>query len=138
MQIREFTLEDYEQVWHLWQICQVPHPESRAEVERKLHRDPDLFLVAESNKVIMGVVMGAWDGRRAWIHNYGVDPRCRRMGVGSGLIKELEGRLLHKGIPRVNAMVRKSDLNALDFYETLGFKEEDWAVMEKHLPSPSV
>lgn len=137
MKIREFTLEDYEPVWQLWQICQVPHPESRGEVAKKVQRDPDLFLVADNNGVIMGVVMGAWDGRRAWIHNYGVDPRCRRMGVGSALIKELERRLLQRGILRVNVLVRKNDLNALDFHETLGFREEEWTVMEKHLPTAS-
>ncbi len=133
MQIREFTLGDYEQVWQLWNICKVPNPERRAEVERKLQRDPDLFLVAESNEVILGVVMGAWDGRRAWIHNYGVDPRCRRMGIGSALIKELENRLRKKGIPRVNALVRKDDINVLDFYETGGFTVEDWVLLQKAL-----
>lgn len=137
MQTREFTIADYEQVWNLWQICRVPNPESREEVQRKLQRDPDLFLVADNNGVIMGVVMGAWDGRRAWIHNYGVDPRCRRMGVGSGLIKELQKRLLRKGLRRVNVMVRKNDLNALDFYEMLGFQEEEWVIMEKNLTSGS-
>jgi ribosomal protein S18 acetylase RimI-like enzyme len=133
MQIREFTLNDYEQVWQLWQICQVPNPESREEIERKLQRDPDLFLVAESNAVILGVVMGVWDGRRAWIHNYGVDPRCRRMGVGSALIRELERRLRERGIKRVNTLVRRDDLSAQDFYEALGFREEQWVVMEKSL-----
>src|SRR3972149_2180044 len=91
MRNRSFTMADFDRVWQLWHICRLPvgSRERREEIERKLERDPDLFLVAEMNQAIMATVMGAWDGRNGWVYNHAVDPRIRRMGVGSRLGKEL-------------------------------------------------
>ncbi|MDO8473525.1 MAG: GNAT family N-acetyltransferase [Dehalococcoidia bacterium] len=132
--IRQFTMGDYNQVAHIWDVANVPSPEGRKEVQRRTERDPDLFLVADLNGTVIGVVMGAWDGRRAWCHNYGVDPQFRGQGVGSALIKELEGKVQEKGIPRLNAMVRRGDASSQGFYEAVGFHKEDWEIMEWNTP----
>lgn len=137
MKIREFTMKDYDRVWQLWRLCRIPpvgsdSPERTAE---KLERDPDLFLVAEMNQAIMGVVMGSWDGRLGWIYNHAVDPRCRRLGIGSQLMKEIERRLQAKGATQINLLVEKTNLEAEDFYESIGFSVDDsYSLMIKQLP----
>ncbi|MBI2957666.1 MAG: GNAT family N-acetyltransferase [Chloroflexi bacterium] len=132
--IRQFAMADYNQVAHIWDVCNVPSPEGRREVQRRIERDPDLFLVADLNGTVVGVVMGAWDGRRAWCHNYGVDPQLRGQGVGSALVLALEKKVEEKGIPRLNAMVRKSDIASEGFYQACGFHKEDWQIMEWNSP----
>ncbi|MEW6033484.1 MAG: GNAT family N-acetyltransferase [Chloroflexota bacterium] len=134
LKIRRFTMNDYNQVAQIWDMCNVPMPEGRKEAQMRLERDPDLFLVADLNGTVVGVAMGAWDGRRAWCHNYGVDPKFRGQGVGSALIKALEDRVRERGIPRLNALVRKDDIGVQGFYEACGFHREDWVVMEWNLP----
>jgi len=67
--IREFQMEDYQDVVALWQVCglQLSKSDSRESIEKILRRDPDLFLVVEDGKSIVGAVMGRYDGRRGWI-----------------------------------------------------------------------
>jgi len=136
MRVRPFAMEDFDGVWQLWHICRlsVGTRERREEIERKLERDPDLFLVAEVNQAIMGTVMGAWDGRNGWVYNHAVDPRVRRTGVGSRLIKELERRLKEKGARQINLVVGRSNLEAQVVYQETGFDvREDEIIMTKFL-----
>ncbi|WP_433797599.1 GNAT family N-acetyltransferase [Actinoplanes sp. CA-252034] len=74
---------------------------SRAELEAKLVRDPELFLVAEAGEQIeiAGVVLGTYDGRRGWIFRLGVHPDHRRRRVASRLVAELENRFQALGCP---------------------------------------
>jgi hypothetical protein len=60
MQIREFKITDYSKVLQLWKESGlVIRPGDDMEgVRVKLQRDPDLFLLAEANDEIVGVVMG--------------------------------------------------------------------------------
>lgn len=127
-------MSDYNEIARIWDLCNVPMPEGRKEVQKRSERDPDLFLVADLNGTVIGVAMGAWDGRRAWCHNYGVDPQFRGQGVGSALVKELERRVQEKGIPQLNALVRRGDNATQGFYEAVGFHKEDWEVMEWDIP----
>jgi len=132
--VRQFTIGDYNQVAHIWDMCNVPSPEGRKDVQMRTQRDPDLFLVADLNGSVIGVVMGAWDGRRAWCHNYGVDPRFRGQGVGAALIQELENKVKEKGLPRLNVLVRHGDTGTQGLFEACGFHKEDWDVLEWNTP----
>lgn len=79
MRIRSVELTDYEDAYVLWSAVQHLGPLSREEVEQKLQRDPQLFLVAELDaqdvRKLVGVVMGSSDGRRGWIYRLAVDPQ---------------------------------------------------------------
>ena len=131
MIIREFAMNDYEQVRQLWRICRLKLTmcDGQVAIGKKLERDPDVFLVAEENKAILGVAMGTWDGREASICNHAVEPRCRRMGIGSQLIKEVERRLKNKGATRISLLVDRNNLDAQDFYEANGYEIDDSQVV---------
>ncbi|MHB9032971.1 MAG: GNAT family acetyltransferase [Anaerolineae bacterium] len=127
MLMRSFQMSDYPAVVALWQqagpgITLRPSDEP-AEVARKLERDPDLFLVAEEGAEIIGVIMGAWDGRRGWIHHLAVRDDWRNRGVGSSLLSEVEARLKTKGCLKVNLMVMKANIDAQRLYTRLGYQE---------------
>lgn len=127
IQIRPFTEADYDAVWQLWEICHI-HPgpqDKKSEIRKKLAQDTDLFLVAEANRVIMGTVMGAWDGRNGWIYNHAVDPRSRRLRLGSRLLAELERRLKARGAIRIRLLVDKGNFDAQSFYEVNSYKEDE-------------
>ena len=126
MLMRPFQMSDYSAVLALWQqsapgITLRPSDEP-AEVARKLERDPDLFLVAEEDSIIIGVIMGAWDGRRGWIHHLAVQESWRNRGVGSALLSEVEKRLKIKGCLKVNLMVLKDNFDAQRLYARLGYQ----------------
>jgi ribosomal protein S18 acetylase RimI-like enzyme len=131
MRIHEFRIEDYEEVMRLWKESGlVIRPGDDIEgVKLKLQRDPDLFLVAAEKGEVVGVVMGAWDGRRGWINHLAVKPSNQRTGIGSALIRELEKRLVRKGARKVNAQIYQSNQKSIDFFRAVGYEVHDDLVM---------
>jgi len=125
--IREFAMTDYPAVLSLWQEAgpgvSIRPSDQPEEVEKKLRRDPDLFLVAEEEGRLVGVIMGAWDGRRGWLHHLAVAPNRRRQGVGRALVRTVEGRLRERGCLKVNLLVFRENESARRFYESLGYQE---------------
>lgn len=91
------------------------------EVQIKVRRDPDLFVVAELDGKIVGSVMGAWDGRRGWLYHVGVLPEHQRTGVATRLVREVERRMRAKGIIKVNAIIYKWNRRSLAFFRRSGY-----------------
>jgi ribosomal protein S18 acetylase RimI-like enzyme len=126
MKIREFDIKDYSIVRDLWKAAGlILRPGDELEdVKLKLRRDPDLFLVAEQNDRIVGSVIGGWDGRRGWIYHLAVVPEHQRKGVGLGLVREVENRLLAKGAKKVNAQVYRWNEKASEFFKAIGYEAQ--------------
>jgi len=131
MRIREFHLADYGDVVDIWKRAGlILRPGDELDgVKVKLQRDPDLFLVAEEYGEIVGVVMGAWDGRRGWINHLAVAPNRQRQGIGRALIEELEKRLLEKGAKKVNAQIYRWNTKSFDFFKSVGYEAHSDLVM---------
>ncbi|MET0492410.1 MAG: GNAT family acetyltransferase [Actinoplanes sp.] len=118
--IRQFVWDDYDAVLAVWAAAGrevVP----RAELEAKLTRDPELFLVAEAAGAVAGVVLGTYDGRRGWILRLAVHPGSRRQGIATGLVDEVESRLRALGCPRINLLVLPDNTAGLRFWQALGY-----------------
>ncbi len=131
MQIREFRLSDYDEIVKVWKesgLILRPGDDFDG-ITLKLQRDPDLFLVAEVSDKIVGVVMGAWDGRRGWINHLAVKPDHRKAGIGRAPVNELERRLVGKGARKINAQVYKSNTASFDFFRSVGYEVHSDLVM---------
>jgi ribosomal protein S18 acetylase RimI-like enzyme len=127
IQIREFCFPaDYEPVFALWQSIErgvhTGRSDTPAEIEKKLSRDPDLFLVAETEGEIVGSVIGGYDGRRGLVYHLAVDSAFRGMGVGSRLMDELEGRLRLKGCLKCYLLVTNDNPEAELYYQQRGWQ----------------
>jgi ribosomal protein S18 acetylase RimI-like enzyme len=131
MKIREFKIQDYATVRALWQAAGlIFRPGDELEdVELKLQRDPDLFLVAEQADEIVGSVIGGWDGRRGWIYHLAVRPEHQRKGIGMGLVREVEKRLVAKGAKKVNAQVYKWNDQSSEFFRAIGYEIQPDLIM---------
>jgi ribosomal protein S18 acetylase RimI-like enzyme len=127
VQIREFHFpEDYPAARFLWEHAgsgiHVGRTDQAAEIQKKLQRDPDLFLVAESDGSLIGTVIGGFDGRRGLIYHLAVDATFRQHGIGSLLMDEVERRLQAKGCLKCYLMVTVENKNAMHFYEAHGWE----------------
>ncbi len=136
MQIREFQITDYNEIVGLWKssgLIQRPGDDLDG-IKQKLQRDPELFLVAEDGDDIVGVVMGAWDGRRGWINHLAVKANRRREGIGGALVGELERRLFGKGAKKINAQIYQWNSNSLEFFKSIGYQvHSDLLMIGKYL-----
>lgn len=124
--IREFIYpEDYPAARTLWAVAgpgiQVRRSDEPDELQKKLERDPDLFLVAEVDGKLVGTVIGGFDGRRGMIYHLAVDASVRELGIGAQLMDEVEHRLKAKGCIRCYLLVTTENENAMRFYEKRGW-----------------
>ena len=124
--IREFQYPgDYKQVVDLWREMEkgvrFNRSDAPEELKKKLDRDPDLFLVAETNGTIVGTVMGGFDGRRGMLYHLAVAASYRRRGIAGKLMTEVERRLIVKGCLKCYLLVHADNDEARAFY-----KQSDW------------
>jgi N-acetylglutamate synthase len=131
VQIREIRFpEDYEQVLRLWESMEkgirVGRSDTLGEIEKKLQRDADLFLVAERDQQIIGTVIGGFDGRRGIIYHLAVANNLRGQGIGSFLLDEIEARLRSKGCLKSYLMVTPDNEEAMRYYEQRGWHHMDY------------
>lgn len=136
MFIREFCLEkDYDATIALWLACNIllSKSDSRESIKKILERDADLFLIGEQDQVIIGAVMGRYDGRRGWVQHLAIAPDFQGQRLGGQLVQELERRLQAKGCEKVNLLIRPDNANVQKFYQQLGFRRDELIYMEKWL-----
>ena len=128
--IREFNfISDYVAVCDLWKNAgdgiQLRRSDAPEEILKKLQRDPDLFLVAVEDSVIVGTVIGGFDGRRGLIYHLAVSEPHREHGIGARLMDEIENRLREKGCIKSYLLVTKDNQPAMRFYEKRGWLHMD-------------
>jgi len=125
--IRQFHFpEDYDAAARLWKSLEkgvvVGRSDTRDEIAKKIARDPDLFLVAESDNELIGTVIGGYDGRRGMIYHLAVASAHREKGIGSQLMAEVEKRLQAKGCLKCYLLVLSDNVEAAQFYEHHGWQ----------------
>ncbi|MBE0669555.1 MAG: GNAT family N-acetyltransferase [Anaerolineales bacterium] len=125
--IREFFFaNDYEGTITFWRGIEkgmnVGRSDSPEEIQKKLERDPDLFLIAESENQIVGTIIGAFDGRRGIIYHLAVHKNYRGRGIGGQLLAEVEKRLQAKGCLKCLLHVLEGNTEAMEFYKSRGWQ----------------
>jgi ribosomal protein S18 acetylase RimI-like enzyme len=141
MVIRPFEEADAESVTALWTIVfayTAPHNDPATVICNKLAVQRDLFFVALVDGVLVGTVMGGYDGHRGWIYSLAVDPQNRRRGVGTALMRHIERELAARSCPKINLQVLASNARTAEFYLKLGYAVEHRISMGKLLTLPSV
>jgi ribosomal protein S18 acetylase RimI-like enzyme len=133
--VRPFASEDAQSVIALWSVCGLLRPwnDPLKDIERKLAVRSDWFLVATLDESIVGSVMAGYEGHRGWINYLAVAPAQRRRGIGRLLMEEAERRLFAERCPKVNLQVRTGNVEAIAFYEALGYAPDDVVSLGKRL-----
>ncbi len=90
-----------------------------------LLRNPGCSFIAEDSGKIIGAVLSGHDGRRGFINHLGVSPEYRRQGIGSHLLMLSEEAFKKNGIHKCALFVLKENTDGQEFYEKIGWKEED-------------
>jgi len=133
--VRAFRESDEARVVELWTFAGLVRAwnDPKKDIARKLKVQRELFLVAELESVVVGVVMAGYDGHRGWINYLAVDIGQRRRGIGSALMRDAERRLRLLGCPKINLQVRAENSEVQAFYAALGFKNDPVASLGKRL-----
>lgn len=133
--VRPFKESDEARVIELWTFAGLVRAwnDPKKDIARKLKVQRELFLVAELEGSIVGVVMAGYEGHRGWVNYLAVDIGQRRRGIGSALMRDAERRLRLLGCPKINLQVRAENSDVQAFYATLGFKDDAVVSLGKRL-----
>jgi ribosomal protein S18 acetylase RimI-like enzyme len=103
-------------------------------IDKKLGEEDGLFFVAEDRAgVVIGSVMGGYDGHRGWIYSLAVAPARQRGGIGGALMEHVEKALADRGCVKINLQILEGNAGVVAFYEKLGFVAEPRISMGKTL-----
>ncbi|MFA5551697.1 MAG: GNAT family acetyltransferase [Trueperaceae bacterium] len=133
--IRPFAVTDTDEIVKLWEECGLVRPwnDPRKDIERKLRVQPELFLVAQDAAAVVGSVMAGFDGHRGWIYYLAVAASHQRRSLGRDLMQQAERLLVELGCPKVNLMVRSTNVAVVGFYRRLGYEQDDVVSLGKRL-----
>jgi ribosomal protein S18 acetylase RimI-like enzyme len=109
----------------------------RADIARKLKVNPELFVVGVLDGKIIAAAMGGYEGHRGWVNYLAIDPSYQRKGFGRQIMQDIEKRLLALGCPKINLQVRNGNTSALEFYNRIGYKDDNVISLGKRLISDS-
>ena len=136
MEIRPYSDNDRAGLLALWTEifpASSPHNDPTTSLDKKLRTAPELLLVSVKDGVVVGSVMGGYDGHRGWIYSLAVTLSLRRQGIASVLMREIEEKLRERGCLKLNLQVVASNNEVVALYEELGYSVEERVSMGKKL-----
>ena len=131
IEIREFSIEDYDAALELWQRVEgleIAEGDDKEGVAQFLARNPGLSRVATDGLAIMGVALCGHDGRRGHIYHVAVDPAYQGRGLGKRLLDECLDGLRRTGLKRVIIMVADDNPSGREFWKRSGYEEISGAI----------
>ncbi|MBD3194939.1 MAG: GNAT family N-acetyltransferase [Candidatus Lokiarchaeota archaeon] len=136
MKIEQLSIKEYEEVLNLWKKTElsVGSSDTKKQVKRMIERNPNLCLVGKLNVKTVAVVLGAFDGRRGYVHHLAVDPDYQRKRYGSMLMAELMKRFKKIKVHKVHLFIEKRNQDVIKFYKEIGWTFRDDLVMMSYVP----
>ncbi|MCI0497990.1 MAG: GNAT family N-acetyltransferase [Thermoplasmata archaeon] len=142
IEVRGFTMDDYDEVMSLWERCDAERKpkgrDAREAVERQLGLGTAIYLVAEDGGRIVGTVFATHDGRRGWINRLVVDQDRRRRGIGTMLVREAERRLDAAGIDITAVHVWEWNAASIATFGSLGYERAPECIYMSRRKGPDV
>jgi ribosomal protein S18 acetylase RimI-like enzyme len=132
VKVRSATNTDEVAVTALWKACglTVPYNDPAADFRFALGKPNSDILVTDD---LSGAVMVGHDGHRGWLYYLAVAPGRQRQGLGRTLVSAAETWLAVRGVPKVQLMVRETNVAVAAFYQRLGFEPMPRINMQKWL-----
>ncbi|MEM3622234.1 MAG: GNAT family N-acetyltransferase [Candidatus Bathyarchaeia archaeon] len=127
MEIRNLTINNYEDMVKLWSRAKLPFKpngrDSKEAIETQMKENPEFFLGAFEGSRLIGVVILSCDMRKGWINRLAVDPEYRRRGVAQVLIAESEKILRKHGIRIFCALIEDYNVASKKLFKKMGYVE---------------
>jgi ribosomal protein S18 acetylase RimI-like enzyme len=123
----------FDTLWREVFADEPPWNQAQFAIPAKLAVQPELLLVAVQGTVVVGTVMGGYDGHRGWVYALAVKPEHRHQGIATQLMAELESRLLVLGCEKLKLQVRAENTAVVALYQRLGYALEDRVSLGKQI-----
>lgn len=122
--VRSYREEDFESVAVLWKLTEMGNPERGDNSETIMNTirlgGSMLILVEKSSDRIAGTSWLTFDGRRIFLHHFGILPEFQGRGLSKFLLRE-SLRCVKVKDHQVKLEVHTTNLKAIKLYESFGF-----------------
>lgn len=124
--IRLLTIEDYDEIYRLWQktpgVGLRNLDDSKEGIKRFLLRNQYTCFTSMEEGHIAGVILSGHDGRRGYIYHACVDPAFRRRTIGRQMAIKVMEAMKAEGIHKLALVAfRENDL-ANNFWRNIGWE----------------
>lgn len=127
--IRPITYDEVDHLVDLWSEAGLPIKSAGRDTLENLRTqyldDPDLFIGAFSEGIMVGVVMGSDDGRKGWVNRLAVLPGRRRSGIASALLAQCEEALRLRGRQILCTLIEEYNDASKVLFTEHGYIRED-------------
>jgi ribosomal protein S18 acetylase RimI-like enzyme len=133
--LREFTIEDYDAAYALWQATEgvgLSEADKRENIASFLSRNPGLSMVAEEDGRLVGALLCGSDGRRGFLHHLAVARSHRRAGIGRELVRRCLAALAGIGMRKCHIFVLQENTEGRRFWERIGWEERTTLLVMSH------
>ena len=127
---------DRQHIVALWKSAlgyNAAHNDPELAIDKKVAMNDCLLFVAVDGDVVVGTIMGGYDGHRGWIYSLAVAPSYRRQGIGTRLMARVEEALTTKGCMKINLQIAEGNECVAEFYAALGYTIEKRVSMGKRI-----
>jgi ribosomal protein S18 acetylase RimI-like enzyme len=125
MEIRQLTLNDYEEMAKLWSRAGLSFRpkgrDSKEAITAEMKINPDFFLGAYEDNQLIGLVVLSCDGRRGWLNRLAVDPEYQRCGIAKALIAESEKVLRRHGVRMFCVLIDDGNEVSMSLFKKCGY-----------------
>ena len=125
--IREMRMEDYDQVYALWNEIKGfgirTVDDSREGVERFLKRNPTTSVVAVQNGRVIGNILCGHDGRTGCFYHVCVEASYRKHGIGYRMVRAAMEALHREGVSKISLIAFKENQVGNAFWQGIGWTE---------------
>jgi len=138
MYIRSIEDGDVEALVGLWDACGLIRPWNDPKADISLARSTataEILIGLQDEELIASAMVG-FDGHRGWVYYVAVHPDAQGTGAGRKIMDAAEEFLSDHGCPKAELIVRGSNKPVADFYEAIGYQQEDRMLLTKWLTEP--
>lgn len=125
LKIRRLTIDDYPKMIEIWEKSGLPYKpkgrDSYEEIKKQIEDFGDLFLGAEIDNKLVGLIIGSSDGRKGWLNRIAVDPAYQGRGIAKMLTTACEEALKKRGLKIFAVLIESYNKNSLALAEKMGY-----------------
>ena len=136
--IRPMTIDDYDQVYALWErisgFALRSVDDSREGIARFLARNPNSSVVAVIDSETIGSILCGHDGRQGSFYHVCVSPEYRKHGIGRDMVRASLRALAEEHVSKVTLVAFSSNEGGNAFWEHIGWtRRPDYNSYESRL-----
>ena len=140
--IRSYLASDRDAVTGLWDRCGlvVWYNDPQHDLDLFISTPTAEVFVGEQSGNVVATACAGYDGHRGWLYYVAVSPEIQGQGHGRRLVRYAESWLKQQSVPKVQLIIRNSNLEVRDFYKSLGYEKAQTQIYHRWLrdlgPSP--